>query len=50
MSDRPARIRLVLLDLSRSMNAVDESVSRLVIAKRAISQIAVPMPAIDAQP
>lgn len=45
LGERPAALArsgrdvLVLLDLSRSMNAVDDSVSRLVVAKRAISQV-----------
>jgi Ca-activated chloride channel family protein len=45
LGNRPASLAhtgrdlLVLLDLSRSMNAVDDSLSRLVIAKRAITTI-----------
>jgi Ca-activated chloride channel family protein len=50
LGDEPASLArngrdvLVLLDLSRSMNAADDSVSRLVIAKRAISQILAAVP------
>jgi Ca-activated chloride channel family protein len=45
LGNRPASLAhtgrdlLVLLDLSRSMNAADDSVSRLVIAKRAIAGV-----------
>lgn len=45
LGERPAALAhtgrdlLVLLDLSRSMNAVDDSVSRLFVAKQAISQV-----------
>jgi Ca-activated chloride channel family protein len=45
LGNRPASVAhtgrdlLVLLDLSRSMNAVDDSLSRLAIAKRAISRV-----------
>jgi Ca-activated chloride channel homolog len=50
LGDRPASLAhsgrdvLVLLDLSRSMNAVDDSVSRLVLAKRAIAQVLATVP------
>jgi Ca-activated chloride channel family protein len=45
LGERPASMAhsgidvLVLLDLSRSMNAVDDSTSRLTLAKRAITQV-----------
>jgi Ca-activated chloride channel homolog len=50
LGDRPTSLArsgrdvLVLLDLSRSMNAADDSVSRLVTAKRAISQVLAAVP------
>jgi Ca-activated chloride channel family protein len=50
LGDQPASLArsgrdvLVLLDLSRSMNAADDSMSRLAIAKRAISQVLAAVP------
>jgi Ca-activated chloride channel family protein len=50
LGDRPASLPhsgrdvLVLLDLSRSMNAVDQSTSRLVAAKHAIAQVLAAVP------
>jgi Ca-activated chloride channel family protein len=50
LGDRPASLPhsgrdvLVLLDLSRSMNAVDQSSSRLVVAKNAIAQVLASVP------
>jgi Ca-activated chloride channel family protein len=50
LGDRPASVAhrsrdvLVLLDLSRSMNAADESNSRLVVAKSAIAQVLAAVP------
>jgi Ca-activated chloride channel homolog len=50
LGERPASLPhsgrdvLVMLDLSRSMNAVDQSTSRLVVAKNAIAQVLAAVP------